>query len=122
MEYVINDVIKRLKKAQKKGKELITEKELIQIATPEINMMDVDYGVINKIDKAIKTIKRDNLWSGDGDWLVHHVTFTEAAKHCIASRQTLYRWLKKGIIDKDSKYIDLIKLRETILRIKKIHE
>jgi DNA invertase Pin-like site-specific DNA recombinase len=116
MKYVINDIIKRLTEAQKEGKELITESELIRVATPKINNIDE---VISLIDKAIEKAKKDG---GFLYWEISHASLTGAARLTNISRQTLYRWENKGIIGKESGYIDLIELKKNILKIKKIHE
>jgi hypothetical protein len=115
MKYVINDIIKRLLKVQKEGKTLITERELIQIATPKINNIDE---VIRMIDKAIETIKNT-------EYPIYNVTFTDMEKYNIASRQTLYRWVDRDIIkvSKMGKYtvIDLFELKEIMLNLKEKH-
>jgi DNA invertase Pin-like site-specific DNA recombinase len=115
MEYYIPDIIKRLTKAQKQGKELITEKELLQIAVPVIN--DIDR-TIDLIDKGIKKVKDENF----GEWRVRHITISEATKYVNISRQTLYRWKEKGIISSDISDFDLIELKKNILEIKEIHK
>jgi hypothetical protein len=113
MKYIINDIIKRLTEVQKEGKTLITESELIRIATPKINRIDA---IITQIDKAIETKKNSRFPFYD-------VSFTEVGEYHIVSRQTLYRWVNKDIV-KVNGYglINLFELKKTILNIKKIHE
>jgi DNA invertase Pin-like site-specific DNA recombinase len=112
MKYVVSDVIKRLTEAQKEGKTLITESELIQAATPVINNIDE---VIHLIDKGIEKLEHKKWY--------FPVTFTDAAKLTGISRQTLYRWCKKDILElgTGNYRIDLHKLKKNILSIKKIH-
>jgi DNA invertase Pin-like site-specific DNA recombinase len=114
MKYVIKDIIKRLTEAQKEGKELIDERELIRIATPQINNIDE---VIRLIDKAIETLKANK-----DRYIFLGITIVEAAELTLISRPTFYRWRNWGIITLDNGFFDLVKLRETMLKIKKIRE
>jgi DNA invertase Pin-like site-specific DNA recombinase len=108
MKYVIDDILKGLTEAQKEGKTLITESELIQIATPKINRIDE---VIHLVDKAIER------------YPYFPPAIALAATLTGISRQTFYRWVNKDIVKVD-KYgtINLSELKKTLLSIKEIHE
>ena len=113
MEYVIEDIIKRLTNAQKRGQKTITKDELIQVATPHINKIDE---TIKAIDRAIYAISKNKA----GDWLVRHASIKEVVKNANISRQTLYRWQKKGIVNIESGEIDLIELKKNMQNIREI--
>jgi DNA invertase Pin-like site-specific DNA recombinase len=116
MKYVINDLIKNLTEARKEGKKLITESELVRLATPKINNIDE---IISLIDKAIEKVKIEH----NGYWhlFLNDVSFTEAARLTGISRQTLYRWARKDIFPNKG-WVDLGELKKNMLEIKKIHE
>jgi DNA invertase Pin-like site-specific DNA recombinase len=113
MKYLIDDIIRRLTEAKKEGKVLISESELIEIATPKINHINE---IVRLIDNGIEEIKKRKF-------LIFSVSLTDAANLTGISRQTFYRWEKKGIV-KMVEYgcINLVELKGTILKIKEIHE
>jgi len=121
MKYNVENVIKSLQKAQKEGKVLITEGELISIATPKIN--DIE-DKINRIQKGIEWVDKykneyKNKYGG-------YVTFSKAEYLTEIPRMTFFRWEKEGIITRYKevfkRYVFSLKeLKETLLLIQKRH-
>ena len=121
MNYNIESVIKRLQNAQKEGKGLINESELISLSTPQINNIDETMGCI---DKGIAN--NTSVYVGYGS-TKDYVTLSKAADLTGISRQTLNRWEKDGIIttyqsNHFKRYVFSLKeLKETLLLIQKRH-
>ena len=118
MNYNIDSVIKRLQEAQRKGKDIISENELIRIATPRINSIDEQIRLIDRgmIDKAVR---RERLL------LLNRISFTEAENATGIPRRTFYRWEKEGVLrcykTRYTKTVfDLQELKETLIQIKQI--
>ncbi|KAA6342587.1 hypothetical protein EZS27_009657 [termite gut metagenome] len=141
MRYNIESVINRLQEAKKNGKEYLSEKELLSVASPQINNIDE---VIELINKAIKKVldeysekhktglsrlREDSAFANmtDRELILMFfrnptiVNMKEAEELTTISRQTLYRWKKEGIVYRDC-YIDinLERLRDVLMRIKQI--
>ena len=82
MLYNKNQLIRRLQETEK---ELLTEKELISLATPYINSIEqVIASVKNAIDKGYT-----------GEYTINYVSGITSI-----SRQTLYRWENDGIFQR----------------------
>jgi DNA invertase Pin-like site-specific DNA recombinase len=105
MLYHIESVIRRLKKS-KKG--LVTEKELLRLATPPVN----------NIEQTIELLQ-NTLRKG----FVGSYCIDEIVQFTGISRRTLYRWLGEGMIRPDEtgkvniseilKVVKMIKKRKT---------
>ena len=119
MKYNIEHIIKGLEKAKKAGKNVIDEKELIRIATPQINDIDGQIKLIERgINKVIE-LKGDSL----NDWSFN-VSYVEANELTGIPRRTFYRWEKNGIINRDVIFsthtnVDLKELKDELIRIRK---
>jgi hypothetical protein len=93
-------IIKRL---QENENELLTEKELLALATPYINNIEqVIASVKNAIDKGYT-----------GEYAINCVSRITAI-----SRQTLYRWEKDGIIKKSDNGLNINHLYDNLILIK----
>ena len=126
MRYNIESVIKRLQEAQRKGKDIIDEAELINIATPQIN--DIDK-TLYYLERGIQKLNERNKRRGAyrfGDWDVSEYTsFTEAENFTGIPRRTFYRWKDEGILQCHPSYrspgrppFSLQELKDIILKIK----
>ena len=102
MLYQIESVIKRL---QESGKGLVTEKELLRLATPKINHIGQ---TVEMLQKAVQSGNAGSYSIG------------EAAGHTGISRQTLYRWLHEGIIRQDE--TGTVKISEILKELKMIEK
>ena len=111
MMYSVESVIKRLQNAQKEGKGLINESELICIATPTKNNIDKR---LNDIEKAIKWKEKTK-----GNTFV---SIPEFGKITGIPKQTLYRWGKDGLMRLENQIFDIKELKETFLLIQKRHQ
>jgi len=124
MEYNIETVIKRLQKARKGGKVLITESELISIATTKINKVNDINKQIERIDSGLKKI----IKYGYNEYVSKEncITFSSAENLTGIPRQTFYRWEKEGIItrykgDYECYVFNLKELKEKLLSMQKQH-
>ena len=96
MLYHKNQILKRL---QETDKELLTETELLALATPYINSIEqVIASVKNAIDKGYS-----------GEYSIHYLSGITAI-----SRQTLYRWEKDGIIQRKGNKLNINELYHTL--------
>ena len=115
LKYNINSVIKRLQEAQKNGKELISESELLCIATPQI--YDID-NQIRYIERGIEKQKTEYIGYGSTK---DYVTFSKAEDLTGIPRQTFNRWEKDGTIIRyknfNRKVFNLKELKKTLLLI-----
>lgn len=102
MLYNIKYVIKRLQQS-KNG--LVSEKELLRLATPQINQTGQ---IIEMLQNAIREGYQDAY------------SISNAAKFTGISRQTLYRWLDEGIFELDS--IGKVKISEILKALKMIEK
>ena len=102
MLYNVKSVIKRL---QQSGNGLVSEKELLRLATPQINQIGQ---IIEILQKAIRGGYQGNYSIGD------------AAKFTGISRQTLYRWIDEGIFEPDSAgKVNISEMLKTLKMIEK---
>ena len=127
MRYNIESVIKRLREAQRKGKDIIDEAELIKIATPQIN--DID-GQLQLLERGIEKLKKRNspIYENTLPIIVEqrlfdHISFTDAENLTGIPRQTFYRWEKDGILQRRKRIgagsaLILQELKEAISKIK----
>lgn len=99
MQYNKNQLINRL---QEIDKELLTEKELLALATP----------YINNIDQVIALVKNAIKKGYAGDYAINQVSRVTAI-----SRQTLYRWEKEGIISRKNNKLNISELYSSLLLI-----
>jgi hypothetical protein len=114
MKYNIEHIIKGLEKAKKAGKVVIDEKELIKIATPQINDIDRQIGIIKK---------GINKHANSSSFRDYKVTYNKAEKLTGIPRKTFYRWEKECIITRENQCnttFDLIELIKKLIEIKKI--
>ena len=114
MRYNIDSVIKRLQEAKDKGKTLVDEVELIRIASHRIN--DID-GQIKRVDSGIRKYKEQNKNYS------YNTSFSEAEDLTGIPRRTFYRWKKEGILFhciRNASVLNLIELRDTLVRIKQV--
>jgi ACT domain-containing protein len=102
MLYHIPSVIRRL---QESDKGLVTEKELLRLATPKINQ-------INKTIELLQKAVRDGY--------VDACSIGDAAGHTGISRQTFYRWLDESIIQQDE--TGKVKISEILKTLKMIEK
>jgi len=101
MQYKKSLIIKRLQETEN---ELLTEKELLALATPYVNSIDqVIASVKNAIDKGYT-----------GEYAINHL-----ARITAISRQTLYRWEKEGIIIRKDNKLNISELYSSLLLIEK---
>jgi hypothetical protein len=121
MQYNIDYVIKRLEKAKKDGKELITADELMCIATPKINNIDAQIKLINR---GLNMLKQNQMDSFSYSRIGEYITFSIAENITGIPRKTFFRWKKNGIITtkKNGKreVFRLSELREKLLSIKSL--
>ena len=101
MQYNKNQLINRL---QETDKELLTEKELLALATP----------YINNIDQVIALVKNAIKKGYAGDYAINQVSRVTAI-----SRQTLYRWEKEGIISRKNNKLNISELYSSLLLIER---
>jgi DNA invertase Pin-like site-specific DNA recombinase len=102
MLYNIESVIKRLQDAEKG---LVTDKELLRLATPQINQIGQ---IIELLQKTVRA------------GYVDAYSVSDAAKYTGITRQTLYRWLDEGIIEPDS--AGKVKINEMLKVLKMIEK
>lgn len=134
MVYNIDSVIERLQKVREEiDKRCIDEAELIRIATPQINDIDVQ---LKCIASGIRKLNKRNkdIYEGKSSILKEidrfdYITFTDAETLTGIPRQTLYRWHKEGIVTcyykvpyGKGKVLKLAELKKTLLRIKEIKD
>ena len=99
MQYKKSLIIKRLQETEN---ELLTEKELLALATPYVNSIDqVIASVKNAIDKGYTSNYSINFLSG--------IT--------AISRPTLYKWVEDGIITKNDNRLNIKELYCSLLLI-----
>ena len=101
MQYNKNQLINRL---QEIDKELLTEEELLVLATP----------YINNIDQVIALVKNAIKKGYAGDYAINQVSRVTAI-----SRQTLYRWEKEGIISRKNNKLNISELYSSLLLIER---
>ena len=133
MNYNIESVIRRLQEAQRMGKEIISGKELIRIATPKVRNIDDQ---IKYIDRGMRKLdEQNNQYYERGETLHYNIiaktsssycaSFTEAEQFTGIPRRTFYRWENEGIVErrigrKGKNVLNLQELKETIIKIKQI--
>jgi predicted site-specific integrase-resolvase len=114
MKYNIEHIIKGLEKAKKAGKVVIDEKELIRIATPQINDIDRQIRLIESGMKKDIKIRYPFV-----------LTYNTAENLTGIPRKTLYEWEKQGIIERKNGYhtvVNLEELRNKLIKIKNVRE
>jgi len=107
------NVMEKLKKAHEEGKTSLTGKELIKIIIPRINDIDL---TIRQIEKA----EHNNEARWDKSFFHYGTDITTAEAVTKISRQTFYRWRRRGIVERDC--IKLERVLETLKYIKAIME
>ena len=111
MKYNIESAIKRLQEANKAGKTLVDEEELIRIATPDIDFIDSTI-------EAIKNVEQELIYYfGNAKCSTKYLA--EKTKF-IKTRETYQQWKKQGIINYIPKKqeIDITELLKTLELIK----
>jgi hypothetical protein len=95
MRFEIDFVIKNLKTLKGKGKEFITEKELLKASIPKLKMIDNYIAILEKLHGKSK----------ERIFCINELETKIKGKHKhqkqtlgTISRPTLYDWIKKGII------------------------
>ena len=87
---------------QESEKELLTENELLVLATP----------YINSIEQVIESVKNTIDKGYSGEYSIHYLSRITAI-----SRQTLYRWEKDGIIQRNGNKLNINELYNTLREI-----
>ena len=96
MLYNKNQLVRRLRESEK---ELLTEKELLALASPYINSIEqVTASVKNAIDKGYT-----------GEYAINYVS-----KITDISRQTLYRWENEGILQRKDNKLNICDLYHSL--------
>ena len=103
MLYNKNLIIKRLQETEN---DLLTEKELLTLATP----------YINNIEQVMASIKNAMDKGHTGEYAIGYVSSITGL-----SRQTLYRWEKDGIIRKKDNKLNISDLYKSLKVIKSRH-
>ena len=135
MNYNIESVIKRLQEAQKNGKDIIDEAELIKIATPRINNINeqiklIDRGIDKLRDKEQNRIEENDFFIQRtilrnphlrGSYFTSLVSFTNAENLTGIPRRTFYRWRDEHIlqcygVSVAKTVFSLQELKETLIR------
>ena len=100
MKYNKNLIIKRLQEIES---DLLTEKELLALATP----------YINNIEQVIASVKNAIDRGYTGEYAINYVSEITAI-----SRQTLYRWEKEGIFIRKDNKLNMSGLYSSLLLMK----
>jgi DNA-binding XRE family transcriptional regulator len=101
MLYNRSNLIKRLQETET---ELLTEKELLALATPYINnIAQVIYSIKNAIAKGYT-----------GEYTINYISGITGI-----SRQTFYRWENDGIIQRKGNRLNICYLYNTMLLVEK---
>ena len=99
MLYNKNQLVKRL---QESGKEFLTEKELLSLATP----------YINNISQVIASLKKAIDKGYTGEYTIHFISQIASI-----SRRTLYRWEDEKIFCRKDNLLNIIDLYHTLTLI-----
>ena len=134
MKFKIAHIIENLEALKEEKKGFVSENELLKTAVIKVNTID------DKIN-LLKTLHQER---GEGEYCIYELeSILRSYDNVGISRQTIYRWIKDGIITayyhkegstydkeneilyhhkKNASYINTVELLEALERIKAIQE